>query len=304
MTRPHFSPADAQERLARAIEGLTERLIPLQDAIDDIRTELNYAVTNAKAMYVMPRMLPKDPSGPQWNDRLAALNDPIRCRLQELLESAELNQDGIEPRTREIVEKLHAVLNVNKLEERIVCTECASTHPLADAIRIGWQEIDSDGADIFGVCPGCLQREDDDVEAARGKPAINEPSLEERIDDHETWKHDVRDPARESSEGVRWLRVSGAEASYEIGRTKIGRWAVSVHASYTKGDCSGSSSPWAECETREDCVSTFVAFATRHFSGANIQDNQKGSKKAMLKLLAGEGLFGFVEPEPTKESPP
>lgn len=294
MSRSRKAPTDPHERLAEAIEGLTQRLTVVQDAMDDIRTELNYAVTNAKPIFVMPRVLPLDPTGPRWNERLDQLNSPDAL-LHRLLESAELSQDEIEPHTREIVEKLHAVLNAERSEEQIVCTECTATLPLAEAVRSGWQEVDSDGKDIFGVCPPCLQREDEAVEIT---PLISEPPLEKRIEDHEKWGREVRDPARESSEGVRELKVPGAEAYYEIGRTMSGKWAVSLHATYTKGDCSGSGMPWSEHETREECVVTFLAFARRHFSGANIYDNQKEAQKAMLKLLAGEGLFGFVEPEP------
>jgi hypothetical protein len=92
-----------------------------------------------------------------------------------------LSQGDIEPETREIVARLHTVFNAEKPEERIVCTECTVTLPLSEAVRAGWQEIDSDGKDIFGVCPQCLQEEDEAVEIT---PLIAGPPLEQRIEDH------------------------------------------------------------------------------------------------------------------------
>ena len=194
-------------------------------------------------------------------------------------------------------EDVFGLLKSEKPEETIVCTGCSGTSELRASVRGGWEEITFDGENICGLCPTCIKREDEEVIV---RPLITEPPLEQRSDDHEKWKVEVRDPARESSEGLRELRVPGAEANYEIGRTKSGKWAVTLHASYTKGDCSGKGNPWEVYETREECVERFLQFARQHFSGTNIQDNQKDAQKAMLRLLQG-GLF-WQEPDPLPPS--
>lgn len=191
--------------------------------------------------------------------------------LREIMGCAELNQDHLEGATISLIVKIRNLLNTR---DHYHCTECGKV-----------EEGDPGGTDLYGTCDAC-------------EVAITEPSLEQRIDDHEKWKVEVRDPARESSEGLRELKVPGAEANYEIGRTKSGKWAITMHASYTRGDCSGKGNPWAAYETREECVERFLQFARQHFGHDNIQDSQKAPQKAMLALLKG-GLF-WQEPEPEK----
>jgi hypothetical protein len=190
----------------------------------------------------------------------------------------------------------------------IACTNCDREPPpsLAAALQEGWSELARDDGPTWhyvGLCPSCLEQEIADSEAmnaakeSASTALIDQPPLPEKIDDHEKWKEEVRDVAVETSEGIRQVRVQGAMAEYEIGRTKDGKWAVQIRCAYTIGDQHGASSPWLKKGTRDECVELFVRSAKYHF-GLKTEERQQKAQKQMLKLLAGEGLFGFVEPEP------
>ena len=130
-------------------------------------------------------------------------------------------------------------------------------------------------------------------------------------DEFERWVATVRDPACEASEGVRIIgsRELKAEASYEIAPLPDGRYALKFDFSYLSGDGRGHGSPWEAYDSRETSVTTFLDAARRYFrqpiQGFEFQDDvadgyksQREAQKKMQALLEGDGLFGFMEPEP------
>ena len=130
-------------------------------------------------------------------------------------------------------------------------------------------------------------------------------------DEFDRWVATVRDPASEASEGIRIIgsRELKAEAFYEIASLPDGRYALTFGFSYLSGDGRGHGSPWNAYDGRESCVATFLDAARRYFSqpihGVEDQDDvtygyksQREAQKKMQALLEGDGLFGFMEPEP------
>ena len=120
----------------------------------------------------------------------------------------------------------------------------------------------------------------------------------------DTWVQTVRDPAEQASEGVRFLQTANgkATAEYEIAALPDGRYALSMHLEYHSGDCAGHGTPWQAFPTREECVQAFVEAAKRHFeSRVILAASQAEAQAQMTRLLEGEGLFGFMEPEISRE---
>lgn len=114
-----------------------------------------------------------------------------------------------------------------------------------------------------------------------------------RLAEFNRWVAEVRDPAKQNTEGVREIRVKGAAAEYEVAPLPDGRWAVHWCLQYTSGDCSGQALQWTALETRETCLETFRERAVRHFAAEPLLDQQQKARLAMLEKLAG-GLFGLI----------
>lgn len=133
------------------------------------------------------------------------------------------------------------------------------------------------------------------------------PPLAERQAEFEDWVRNVREPARSATEGLRRIRVSGAEAEYEIAPLPSGRWAVRMRASYLCGNGCGQSSPWSEHAERSQCIDAFLALANRHFNSELsdtapvVNQAQHRARRDILAALNG-GLFGFIEPDPERSS--
>ncbi len=125
---------------------------------------------------------------------------------------------------------------------------------------------------------------------------------------HERWITEVRDPAILASEGVRRIEVRNASAEYEIAHLPDGQWAMHTNLAFRAGDYEGSAMPWQTFSTREECVDTFLRRARKHFSRQirdrdNEGESLSSQKKAgveMMKRLDGDGLFGFIEPDPAR----
>jgi len=133
------------------------------------------------------------------------------------------------------------------------------------------------------------------------------PGIEVRQTNFKLWVENVRDPANESSEGVRKLSVvnDAAVAQYEIAPLPNERWAISICCSYECGNYSGLCSPWTDFSSREECVEHFLRTARRHFRPLGcreITSLQQQAQKEMVRQLA-DGLFGFIEPTPQLNSP-
>jgi hypothetical protein len=136
------------------------------------------------------------------------------------------------------------------------------------------------------------------------RPGIE--SLEHRRREFEVWCATVRDPATARSEGLRRVEAPTAVAEYEVASLPDGRWAVRVNLEYGCGDRFGTCIPWTDFPSRADCVGFFLEQARRHFglalAGRCVAAAQVTARRAMLRLLSGDWLFGFEEPEPTRET--
>lgn len=129
-------------------------------------------------------------------------------------------------------------------------------------------------------------------------------TLAERRAIFQHWMETVRDPARSASERIRELIVlnGAATASYEIALLPDGRWAVTVRCEYHCGHCHGAGIPWTDFPSRDDCLEFFLNRARHHFGqpvGRDGSDLQRNAQAEMNRLLTG-GLFGFIEPTPSR----
>lgn len=120
----------------------------------------------------------------------------------------------------------------------------------------------------------------------------------------QAWVETVRDPAREYSEGLRELIVlnGAAVADYEVAPLPNCQWAVTVHCSYHCGHFHGTGIPWTAFDNREACIEFFLTTALRHFGyaiGLGGSDLQRRVQAEMTEVLRG-GLFGFIEPRPSR----
>ena len=127
-------------------------------------------------------------------------------------------------------------------------------------------------------------------------------SLQLRQQKFENWVRTVRDPAMESSEGLRRLEAKNqrASAEYEVARISSESWAIRINLAYQCGDCSGHAVPWSTFSSRELCIDFFLNLARRHFQRPQhpfISDAQRCAQQEMNRLLK-DGLFGFSEPAP------
>lgn len=114
-------------------------------------------------------------------------------------------------------------------------------------------------------------------------------SPEQRIKEHQEWCETIRDPAFQSSEGIRRIEEGPASVEYEIAPLPDGRWAVRYECSC---GISGVHCPWNPYPTREDALDAFLAAARAWFEREAIRSEIKDK---MLRALSG-GLFGFLEP--------
>lgn len=119
------------------------------------------------------------------------------------------------------------------------------------------------------------------------------------------WVETVRDPATTATEGLRIIEAKGtaANASYEVAPLPDGRWAIRVRCEYNCGDYHGVGIPWTDFPTRDDCIEFFLTTARRHFGylvnsrGSSLQQQAQAEMRRLLK----PGLFGFIEPSPSRE---
>lgn len=125
-------------------------------------------------------------------------------------------------------------------------------------------------------------------------------TLEERQAEYQKWCVEVRDPAKVANEGLRRIATKkrGAYAEYDIAALSLGKWAMRHRISYECGNYSGSSTPWDEYGSREECVEVFLNQARQFFERETETQQQEAAREEMLKLLTGDGLFGWQEPPP------
>jgi hypothetical protein len=120
--------------------------------------------------------------------------------------------------------------------------------------------------------------------------------------DFDRWVAEVRGPAEQSSEGERVLRDGKglAEARYELSPLPDGRWAIHFSLQHRAGDFAGVAHPWRTFPTREACLAHFREEAMRFFAGPQrrVQGTLQSARAEVLHQLRGEGLFGFIEPNP------
>lgn len=89
------------------------------------------------------------------------------------------------------------------------------------------------------------------------------------------WAKNVRDPANQTTEGIRRLITANqkATAEYEIAPLPDGRFAVRWRLAYHSGNMSGHGSPWSALPNRQTCVDAFLTAAQRHI-GAEIKEHK------------------------------
>ncbi|MEZ6055467.1 MAG: hypothetical protein R3C01_02060 [Planctomycetaceae bacterium] len=130
----------------------------------------------------------------------------------------------------------------------------------------------------------------------------NDETPEERQAAYRRWCHDVRDPAIESSEGRRTVATTkdAARLEYEIAPLPSGLWAANWQYGYLGGSQSGVGHPWTTFPSREACLEEVLRSARQYFAKDVSEAAQKSARKEMQQQL-GDGLFGFIEPEPVRD---
>lgn len=137
------------------------------------------------------------------------------------------------------------------------------------------------------------------------KPSLplNDDSPAARQAQHEQWCREVRDPAIEHSEGRRTITTAKDEArlEYEIAPLPGGGWAVNWQYGYAGGSKGGTSHPWVQLASREECLNRVVTAAKEFFAVRPFDHSQHAAHREMQRRLSG-GLFGFIEPEPVRDA--
>lgn len=113
------------------------------------------------------------------------------------------------------------------------------------------------------------------------------------------WRRFVCHEARKVCEGKRWIRVKDAEAFYQVAALPGGRMAFRKSMELGCGSHHSSSSPWELVKSREEGIEKFRASVRWHFQH-HARDDARSTKakNEMLAVVDGEGLFGWVEPQP------
>ena len=156
MTTDHSDRlANSLETLASAIEGNTQEMKALRDAIDDLWTEYVHAIRNAECPYLaeastVRRILPSFPLDDAMEMELTP-EQVQRAIAKGVTTAAGLRR--IEKNTRP-----------NDIPETIACAQCDVDSPpsLAAALQQGWTDLcrdDGAGWNYLGVCPDCQERE-------------------------------------------------------------------------------------------------------------------------------------------------
>ena len=147
--------ADTIENLASAIQGNTDEMKALRDAIDDLRTSYEYAVRNSECPYLaeaatVRRLLPSFPLDDALEMDLTP--EQIRQAMAEgVTTAAGLRQIEKNGRSDEV-------------PETIACARCDVCSPasLAEALQEGWIDLcrdDGPGWNYLGICPECQAQE-------------------------------------------------------------------------------------------------------------------------------------------------
>ncbi len=164
--------ADAIDTLASAIEGNTQEMKSLRDAIDDLRTEYVHAIRNADCPYLaeaktVRRILPSFPLDDALEMDLTP--DQIRRAIAEGVTTA-VGLRRIEKNAR-----------ADEVPETIACARCDADSPpsLAAALQEGWTDLrrdDGAGWNYLGVCPGCQAQEN-----AAPEPESSDPDAQKHL---------------------------------------------------------------------------------------------------------------------------
>jgi hypothetical protein len=157
--------ADAIEDLASAVQGNTDEMKALRDAIDDLRTEYVHAIRNSECPYLaeakaVRQILPSFPLDDALEMELTP--EQIRQAIAEGVTTAvglrqiEKNTRGDEQATQNI--------RSDAIAETIACARCDVDFPesLAAALQLGWIELcrdDGESWNYLGICPQCQAEE-------------------------------------------------------------------------------------------------------------------------------------------------
>ena len=161
------------DTLAGAIEGNTQEMKALRDAIDDLRTEYVHAIRNSDCPYlaeaqIVRRILPSFP----LDDALEMELSPEQIRQAiagGVTTAAGLHR--IEKNTRS-----------DEVPETIACAHCDADSPasLAAALQEGWTRLQRDdgaGWNYLGVCPACRAQDEEDAPAPEARRTEDQKQL-------------------------------------------------------------------------------------------------------------------------------
>ncbi|MCA9112862.1 MAG: hypothetical protein KDA52_23115, partial [Planctomycetaceae bacterium] len=321
--RFHVALGQLREQLIAAIEGSDDPLPVAESTIvaDEVKTEDEAVVDRPPIeLFEVGDAVEFDLDGETYFGEIAALDDAENIALVQLIpsfEEVEVPQDlltRIEPdelsRREEIWtqimdqhdetlshpqqpavgDRVRLNLHGHKLEgeindiHRMMETADVVLTPSMETVTIDWSElipVESSRDDSGSVLQETLE------------------PLEDRWAEHEQWCREVRDPALANSEGVRTIEPANkrAEVQYEIAPLPDGRWAVWWSHRFHFGTLTGASHPWTACATRQACLDLVLKTSRAMFATPTINKLQIPVAREMLHLL-GDGLFGFVEPEP------
>jgi len=121
----------------------------------------------------------------------------------------------------------------------------------------------------------------------------------DRFERYEAWVREVRDPAEAADEGCRVVARGRAKLDYHLARVP-GGWAYKYGC--TSGH-SGTYVPWCgPVGTRGEALKRILeagrermgCYASRHNGIYEAPEDAA----AVVEMLAGGGLFGFIEPDP------
>lgn len=118
----------------------------------------------------------------------------------------------------------------------------------------------------------------------------------------ERWKREVRDPAKENSEGSRVFKTKKCIAEYEIAQIPVG-WAITMSMQFKIGDMAGIGTCWSWFESRTAALEHFIQTGKRHFKASEFHSEAQAKEGQLMLKNFEVSMFDFVEPDVVKEKP-
>lgn len=124
--RNRASAAPEQDRIADAVDRLTQRIQVVDDTLTDILHEVKWVLQNHVNVRMIDQM-PADPADQEWASKLSQMNPSNSS---------------------------------SSIPESLACSECDADSPpsLAAALQEGWSDLIRDDGPMWnylGICPAC-----------------------------------------------------------------------------------------------------------------------------------------------------